>query len=101
MVFGGAYIRYYAHLRILRTPTHHHIFHTNGKNTPPTSAQGQFLVRRAADVVVGRRLKKRSLLYVNEHFSVKPNFADAPLSQEITLRPLYRPYHLDAPLPRF
>ena len=102
MVFGGAYIRYYAHLRILRTPTtHHHIFHTNCKNTPPTSAQGQFLVRRAVDVVVGRRLKKRSLLYVNEHFSVKPNAADAPLSQEIIGESPYKPYHLDAPLPQF
>ena len=97
MVFCGAYIRYYAHLRILRTPTHHHIFHTNGKNTPPTSAQGQFIVRRAADVAVGRRLKKRSLLGVNEHFSVKPNAADAPLSQEIIWESPCKPYHLDEP----
>ena len=63
----------------------------------PTLARGQFLVRRAADVVVGRRLKKRSLHEVNEHFSVKPNAADAPLSQEIILQPLYTPYHLDEP----
>ena len=84
MVFCGAYIRHYAHLRILRTPTHHHIFHTNCKNTPPTSAQGQLLVRRVADVAVGRRPKKRSLRYVNEHFSVKPNFA---VSTHISGRP--------------
>ena len=39
----------------------------------PTSAQGQFLVRRAADVAVGRRLKKRSLLEVNERFESECN----------------------------
>ena len=64
----------------------------------PTAARDQFLVRRAADVAVGRRLKKRSLLEVNEHFSGKPNGADAPLSQEIIGESPYKPYRLDEPL---
>ena len=37
--------------------------------------------QNGADVLAGRRLKKRSLLKVNEHFSDKPDDADAPLSQ--------------------
>ena len=45
-------------------------------------AKPGFVVRRVADVAVGRGLKKRSLLDVNEHFSDKPNAADAPLSQQ-------------------
>ena len=63
----------------------------------PHQRETQFLVRRAADVAVGRRPKKRSLLYVNEHFSVKPNAADAPLSQEIIGESPCKPYHLDEP----
>jgi hypothetical protein len=39
----------------------------------------EILVIRVADMLVGRRLKKRSLLEVNEHFSDKPNDIDAPL----------------------
>ena len=62
-----------------------HIFRTKGKHTPPTLARGQFLVRRAADVVVGRRPKKRSLHEVNEHFSVKPNIA---VSTHLGARPI-------------
>ena len=34
-------------------------------------------------MLAGRRLKKRSLLKVNEHFSDKPDAADDALSQEI------------------
>ena len=47
----------------------------------------QFLVRRVADMVVGRRLKKRSLLEVNEHFSGKADAERANKTmqkQEIT-----------------
>ena len=37
--------------------------------------------QNGADVLDSRRLKKRSLPKVNEHFSDKPDDADAPLSQ--------------------
>ena len=59
-----------------------HIFRTKGKHTPPTLAQGQFLVRRAADVVVGRRPKKRSLHEVNEHFQSSPILQLPPTSAQ-------------------
>ena len=35
--------------------------------------------QKGSDVTVGRRLQKRSLLPVNEHFADKPNAADVPL----------------------
>ena len=39
--------------------------------------------QKRLDVLAGRRLKKRSLLEVNEHFSDKPDDTDDLLSQEI------------------
>ena len=50
-------------------------------------------------MLAGRRLKKRSLLKVNEHFSDKPDDADAPLSQEISCqKSCYVVYHKSNPL---
>ncbi|MBO7234965.1 MAG: hypothetical protein J6V05_00050, partial [Alistipes sp.] len=40
--------------------------------------------QKRLDVLAGRRLKKRSLLGVNEHFLDKPDDADDLLSQERT-----------------
>ena len=44
-----------------------------------------FVVRRVADLEICRRLKKRSILDVCEHFSDKQSFEDAPLSHQILL----------------
>jgi len=41
-----------------------------------------FVVRRVADLEICRRLKKRSILDVCEHFSDKQSLEDAPLSQQ-------------------
>ena len=41
----------------------------------------KFIVRRMSDLAICRRLKKRSLLEVNEHFSDKQSAEDDPLSQ--------------------
>ena len=44
-----------------------------------------FVVRRVAYLEICRRLKKRSILDVCEHFSDKQSFEDAPLSHQILL----------------
>ena len=41
----------------------------------------KFIVRRVSDLAICRRLKKRSLLEVNEHFSGKRSAEDNPLFQ--------------------
>ncbi|MBR4046539.1 MAG: hypothetical protein IKK05_06525 [Alistipes sp.] len=53
------------------------------KMTPYHNKEPNFL-SEGVSCEAGRRLKKRSLLKVNEHFSDKPDAADDPLSQEIT-----------------
>ena len=69
----------------------------------PTSAGDPISCQKGGRCGSGSQTKKaefticRSLLYVNEHFSVKPNAADAPLSQEIIGESPCKPYHLDEP----
>ena len=51
-------------------------------------------------MLAARRLKKRSLLEVNEHFSDKADDIDGPLSQQIILYPLHfhpQPSEYDLP----
>ena len=83
----GTYLAYFPFSRMIErsqmTPCH-----KKEKKLPQDNSQGsmtEFLVRRASDLGICRRLKKRSLLSVNEHFSDKQSVKDDPLSQEIKL----------------